>query len=191
MIPRLLHFYYDSATLPFDAAERIAGFQSLNPDFEVKIWNNGNLGKIVPDLDACIRLFPTPAGASNAIRLYLLWEMGGFWFDTDFICHDSLDSLLDHEAICAYQDETRLCNAFMGAVPNHPWIEWQMEHIYDWEGWGAEWGVYNCTAAPREGLSIALWPLIYPYSYDTPKDQRRIYPDTLVEHLWKGSWISK
>jgi len=192
MIPRTLHFVWIGGEILPLSYENMATFAAMNPGFAIYIWDElsieDRLGLSVKQLRD---LFPTPAGASNAVRLKALFQFGGFYFDMDFLCHAPLDPLRDHRAVAAFQDEGRICNAFMGAEAGHPWIAWQLARMEDWEGHGPEWGVYNATNAPRDGLTIIPTEQIYPYHYTTPLEDRAIKPGTLAEHQWEGSWVTK
>ena len=188
MIPKKIHFYWEG---PYDqdVIHNIWSFQSYNPSYEIKCWNEKEVRDLSPNIDWAKRAFPHQAGLSNYVRLVLLSRLGGFWFDTDFICHKPIDQFLEHEAVAAFQDKGRICNAFMGAVAGHPWIEWQLRNANQYEGYQPEWGVYLATEAPRDGLTIIPSELVYPYLYDTPRDKCLINEDTVVEHQWKGSWL--
>jgi|GEM_PF-3458867 len=190
MIPKLLNFVWIGDTLPTIHGKSIDLFRHHNPEFAIMIWNETNIDRdLNVNLNELQRLFPEHAGVSNAVRLAALYKHGGLYFDLDFICHRPLDSLLKHHAVAAFQDDTRICNAFMGAEPKHPWIQWQLDHMNEWEGNTPEWGVYNATNAPRDGLTIVPTETIYPYHYDGPKEDRKITPATLAEHTWEGSWV--
>lgn len=187
---KLIHFYYDTPILPFDVSERIMGFRNLNPDFKIKVWNNNSARSLDIDLDWVIKSFPTPAGVSNVVRLAVLLKHSGLYFDTDFICHKPLDRLIDNPFAQAAQQDHRICNAFLGAPADHPWIKWQLDRINEYEGAMPDWGVILATKCPLP-CHIIDRHLIYPYSYDSPPEDRKPHPDSLVEHLWNYSWKQK
>lgn len=190
MIPKILHFVWLGSAFPSHCYARIATFIQHNPNYVFRLWRDHNIEKDL-DLDLCAlrARFPKQAGVSNAVRLKALARCGGLYFDTDFLCHAPLDPLLRHHAVASFQDVGRICNAFMGAEPGHPWIQWQLDHMDDWEGHGPEWGVYNATNAPRDGLTIVPPETVYPYHFDLAKEERGIKTGTLAEHLWEGSWV--
>lgn len=137
-----------------------------------------------------IKDYPTYAGASNALRLLVIWYNGGVYADTDVICHKPINSLLKHKAFGAIQDEQgRICNAFFGAEQGSPWIGWQVDRMDRYKGVAAFWGVDLMSEAPRDEVTLIDPKLCYPYSWTTPMEDRKIYPETLVEHKWAGSWV--
>lgn len=190
-IPKLIHFYHDTPILPFDVSERIMGFRRLNPEFAVKVWNNDSARTLDIDLDWVIKTFPTSAGVSNVVRLAVLAKHSGLYFDTDFMCHKPLDCLVENYFAIAAKQDHRICNAFMGAPMGNSWIRWQLEHINEYEGQMPDWGVTLASNAPLGEILMIEKHLIYPYNYDSPTEQRHPHSDSLVEHLWHGSWIKK
>lgn len=190
MIPRILHFVWVGAPMPIRIKSNLLTFYCCNPTFGHNFWDEVSIGTSLGlDLAELWQKFLTPAGVSNVVRLVALAKFGGLYFDTDFFCRKPLDSLLENEAVAAFQDDGRICNAFMGATPGHPWIQWQLDCMGGWTGHGAEWGVYNATNAPRDGLTIIPQETVYPYLHNTPAAERTLKPGTLAEHLWEGSWI--
>lgn len=189
MITKILHIGWFGGEIPDEESRNIDRFMAINPDFLLQCWHDKNLSMLDMDWKWARRVFPKPAGLSNLVRLVALKKFGGIWSDCDVICHKPLDPFLENQAFAAFQDHEVICNAFMGAVADHPWIEWQLKNINKYEGHDPSWGPYLATEAPREGLTIVDSNLVYPYLYDSPQEKRIAHPDSIVEHLWKGSWL--
>lgn len=191
MIPKLLHFIWLGSPLQDNHRKNIETFTNLNPDYQLCIWTEDMLDDLGMDVDWAKGVFPKWAGVSNLARLYVLAKHGGAHFDVDFRCRLPLGNLFPEgaTAVAAFQPGGKIiCNAFMAAVPNHPWILRQLNHANKYEGYNPEWGPYCATDAPREGLTIIPTRLVYPYSHDAPEQDRHPRSDTVATHLWEGSW---
>lgn len=161
---------------------------ALHPDWDCRLWDDLTLMGEGVELGALFRLGWNTACISNFVRLILLKRYGGIYLDTDFEPFKPLDSLLEYDAVAALQDGDRVCNAFMGASPRHPWINWQLDNYRLFETHDAASGVYLATAAPRDLITIVQQHLIYPWMYDDPPEKRVPHPESLVAHHWAGSW---
>lgn len=191
MISRTFHFIWLGGHLPEWGQGNLDTFRILNPDYEIFLWNDNNLDWLNADMKWLERVFPSKAGVSNALRLMVLKEHGGYYFDVDFRCRLPVAGLVPEgsTAVAAFQDGGRICNAFMAAEPNHPWVEWQLKNLNKYEGHNAEWGPLLATEAQRTGLTIIDSNLVYPYLYDSPEEERVSRPETIAEHQWKGTWV--
>lgn len=176
--------------MPEDVARMVETVRAMNPDFQHTVWSEESLNVIGLDVPALIAQHDLPnlACASSFLRLELLKRFGGIYLDTDCECLKPLDPLLDYEAFAAEQDGNRICNAVIGSVANHPWIEWQIEHmgIFDIKD-GSAW-IYLMTATPRDGVTLIPPHWVYPWMYDTPEKLRVPHPESLLQHFWQGSW---
>lgn len=193
LIPKNIHFIWLQGDPPQRLKNNILSFYSLNPDWRITLWDEAMVKDLGLDIDWARRVFPYPAGLANAARLFILAQEGGVFFDCDFQCRLPIDGLFPEgaTAVAAFQPPVEkgiICNAFMGAVPNHQWILWQKENINRYEGYNPEWGPYAASKAPREGLTIIPSHLVYPYAYDAPEHLRVPHPETIATHLWEHSW---
>lgn len=190
MIPATTHQIWVGSLLPDDLSGYRQRMIELNPHCDHRLWDEQGLKAIGFDYYDMANRFPSHAGLSNAARIFVLRKFGGIFFDCDFIPIKPIDSLLHMgDAIAAQQADGRICNAFMGAKSNSPWIKWQAENMHKYEGVGAFWGVDLATESPRDDLTIIPSNLVYPFSWDSPVDERVAHEDTIMMHTWKGSWL--
>lgn len=162
-----------------------------HPGWEHCIWDEDKLRSISIDAHGAMGALGSWAAVANHIRLLLLARFGGIFLDADVECLQPLDRLTVYEAFAAFQDETRICNACLGARPGHPWIAWQLKHWDEFDQKDPASGVYLATAAPRDGLTIIPQRWCYPFSYDAEPEQRVPLPDSLMIHHWLKSWGPK
>lgn len=189
-IPKIIHQIHLGDPLSPEAEAMIQTLGDMNPGFEHILWTAQDLARIGLDVKSLEGLYPAYAGISNALRIHLIAIYGGIYADTDIECLKPLDPLVQHKAFGAIQDDQgRICNAFFGATPNHPWITWQRDRMEDYKGHCAAWGVELMTAAPRDGVTLINPNLCYPWKWDDPPDRHIPHPDSLVLHHWAGSWL--
>ena len=192
-IPRIIHQIHMGHPPSDTVRGYVATISRHNPTWSHIIWDKPML------LAAGLRLdtdfYPTGsfAAMTNKIRLEVLLLFGGVYLDTDFEALDSLDALLDQNggALAAEQDGGRICNAFMAAPPQHPWVRWQWDNFAKFPPNDAASGVYLATAAPRTDLTLIPQEWVYPWLYDTPAEKRIPHRDSLLVHHWAGSWVQK
>jgi mannosyltransferase OCH1-like enzyme len=129
-IPRIIHRIWIEGSPPMPSAFVANGVRwaALNPGWTVRHWagpdfrmRNACLYRRAPANDA-LRY------RSDLLRLEILAREGGVYVDADMEPLRPLDELLTgHAAVAAYspnqwKGERVLSNAFLAAVPGHPWI---------------------------------------------------------------------
>lgn len=178
-----------------DRPERIRqmmlSIRQHNLGWDIRCWHEGNVKDLGLDVNALKDRCVNWASVSNVVRLHAVNQFGGIWCDSDILALKPFNKLRAYKAFAAKQDCLRLCNAFFGAEPGHQWLEWQIarhERLMDAD---AAAGVYLMTDAPRNGVELIPTHWCYPYSYDTPAENRVPHRDSLAEHKWDGSWTKK
>jgi mannosyltransferase OCH1-like enzyme len=190
VIPKRIHQIWIGGLLPDAEARMVETVGAMNPTFRHTLWDDRSLRSIGLDVEALMAKYELPnlACASSLLRLELLNRFGGIYADCDCECLKPLDSLLDYSAFAAEQDGGRICNAVVGAEPGHSWVDWQLRHLGDFDiKDGAAW-IYLMTAAPRDGLTIIPQHWVYPWLWMDAPEKRIPANDSLLQHLWSGSW---
>jgi mannosyltransferase OCH1-like enzyme len=189
MIPRLIHFVYCGGPLPDTMLSIMDTVRHSNPDWEYRFWDNAAIASEGLDYLSLLDKFKAPVHVSDYVRLLVVQKYGGIYLDCDVECVRPIDKLLKYEAFAAPQDGTgQICPAVFGAVPNHPWITWQLAHALDYSKPDTPWNVTLMTDAPRDGVTLCPTRWFYPFLWDVPKAERTIAHDTMLIHHWKGSW---
>ena len=192
-IPRLLH-----RTVPKETTEQVEGWwdqlQALHPDWEAHTWRE----PINPDdfplvgrlLDAC----QTGAQRADLIRLEVLYRFGGFYVDSDCEPFRPFDSLLPLHAVAAWEDETTIPNAVMGAEPGNAAIAAALERTIEMNEAGEDtWhcGAGTTTVVFRDHPDITLLPpgAFYEAHYlQKHRLTEPVKPYEFVRHHWHHSW---
>lgn len=190
MIPKRITQLWFGEPMPERLLNLCEGVRTMNPGWVYCRLGDDDLKPFGLRADRLKDEFGNWAAVSNFVRLLVLQRVGGVYLDTDFQALKPLDPLLAlGDCLAAEQDGGRICNAFMAATPNHPWVNWQLANRARYEQKDAASGVYLATDAPRDGLTIVPQHLVYPWLYTAPESERVPHVDSLLMHGWEGSWV--
>jgi mannosyltransferase OCH1-like enzyme len=187
VIPRLLHqVWVGPAPLPSAYAAWRDGLLRLHPGWEYRLWTDETVGDL-PGADL-LPLCRSLSSRANVVRLAAVAVHGGIYLDCDCEVLRPLDCLLVYDAFAAEESKGVLCNAVFGAVSDHPWVRWQLEHLPTWVSKPPAWGPSLMTAAPRAELTVVPKDWFYPFLWTEPLESRQAAPESLIVHHWRKSW---
>lgn len=118
MIPKVIHFVWLGSPVPLWAKENIKTFRDLNPDYDIRIHTSfpqyfpNKLWKLVCQLDHL-------ASKSDILRYFLLLTHGGYYFDVDMVCLNSINYLQTQDSFLAKDGAGANCYA-MGSQVRSP-----------------------------------------------------------------------
>lgn len=123
-IPKKIHYVWvGSAPILKQDQKFIKGWQRLNPDFEIKRWTEKDIDlKRFPLVEKAIKE-QRWALAADIIRMYAIYEEGGFYLDTDVELLKPLDDLLNYDGIASWESEYWFTTSFFAAKKHSPWIK--------------------------------------------------------------------
>jgi mannosyltransferase OCH1-like enzyme len=135
MIPRILHFIWlGHEPIPMRLREFRAGWERLHPGWEIRDWGEDIPWPYAPAPERCCHV----RQSSNWMRLHALRSEGGVYVDFDTESLKNIEPLLDGRSACATPfhmsgptAEKRVCNSFLAAEPEHPWIVECCERLKD------------------------------------------------------------
>lgn len=186
---KTIHHVYTGGMIPPEMFAFMETAVKMNPAWVCHLWTAETITQLGLDYETLLNRFKKPVHVSDYVRLVAVQKLGGIYLDCDVEVIQPLDSLLCLDAFGAFQDGSgQICPATFGAIPNHPWINWQIDNADRYSMPDAPWNVTLMTDAPREGVTIVPTEWFYPWLWDTPKEDRHIHPSTLSIHHWKGSW---
>ena len=124
MIPRIIHYcWFGKKEKPQKVLDFIEGWKKVNPDYEIKEWNETNF-----DVNSCI--FTKEAYAikcygfvSDVARIYALIQYGGIYLDVDVEVVKPFDSLLNNSSFIGMETPFRVGTACIGAEKGCQWLE--------------------------------------------------------------------
>ena len=93
MIPKIIHYcWFGRGEKPELAKKCIARWKKFCPDFEIREWNEDNCDYLAMPFMAEAYAAKKYAFVSDVMRLIVLEQHGGVYFDTDVeVTRDSLD----------------------------------------------------------------------------------------------------
>lgn len=104
MIPKIIHYcWFGKKPLPKLAKKCLRSWKKHCPDFSFLLWNEENF-------DVNVNLFVKQsyevgnyAFVSDFVRLYVVYQYGGIYLDTDVQLIKSVNSLLDYDAFFGFE----------------------------------------------------------------------------------------
>lgn len=120
MIPKVIHYcWFGKKPLPELALKCIESWKKYCPDYEIKEWNEESF-----DINMYIyarQAYDAKKWAfvSDVARLYVLYQEGGIYMDTDVELLKSIDCFLENDAFSGFEDKKSVPTGIMGAVKNN------------------------------------------------------------------------
>jgi hypothetical protein len=195
-IPRILH-----RTVPADTSAEVetwwAKFGELHPGWDLRTYREPIDAADWPLTGDLFARCANGAQKAGLIRLECLFRDGGIYVDSDVEPFRSLEPLLDVEAFAAWEDETTVPDAVLGARAGHPaWREMIAKARISIEGGGDAWlsgpGVTTSTLPGRSDVLVLPPGSFYPYHYLAKAERDELTPESqpwaFAAHHWHHSW---
>lgn len=210
MIPKIIHYcWFGEKPLSPLAKKCIESWKKYCPDYEIKLWNESNIDlESVPYMkeayDRKVWGF-----VPDVARLQIIYNEGGFYFDTDVELIKTLDELLQNKAVMGFEDEkyVNLGSGF-GAEKKNDVIKKLLDDYCGLHFLNSD-GSENRTPSPmiqtKSLKEIGLSPngkaqtvqgaVIYPSEYFCPisfvTGECTITSNTFSIHHFDGSWVNE
>lgn len=182
-------------------------------DYEIIEWNEDNF-------DISSNVFVQEAYqnkkwafVSDYIRLYVLYNHGGIYMDTDVEILKPIDRFLQHRAFSGFESIKYVPTALMGAEKGHPWIEsllkyYENKSFINIDGkFDLAPNVVNITEVTTVSYGLKLNNKhqilendlhIYPKEYFCPSDyghtekqkRKKVTINSYSIHHFNGSWLT-
>lgn len=209
MIPKKIHYcWFGRGEKPKLAQKCIASWKKYCPDYEIIEWNEDNFDL---DYNAYTRYCYDNkkwAFLSDFVRLVVVAEYGGLYFDTDVELLKSPDELLQYGAFYGFENNSNIATGLgFGAQANHPTIlamRGKYEEVEpDVDG---NYPLIVCPAlntaalipfglrldGSRQNIAGAeILPVEYLNPYDDPTGSLTKTKNTISIHWYSKSWMSK
>lgn len=210
MIPKKIHYCWFGNGPKSKLAEKcIASWKKHCPDYEIIEWNESNI-------DISTNKFAKQAYDAKKWgfvpdywRLWIIYNHGGIYLDTDVELVKSLDNLLIYPGFAGYEDANHVALGLgFGAEKGNPVIA-EMMRQYDAMLFINDDGSYNLTPSPLLNTDVfrnrynlgkddgtvkcypdfAVLPAEYlcPMNHDTGKINRT--SNTVSIHHFEGTWV--
>lgn len=204
MIPKIIHYcWFGRGEKPELAKKCIASWRRFCPDFEIREWNEDNCGDLSIPFMAEAYAAKKYAFVSDVMRLVVLEQYGGVYFDTDVEVLRDISPLLEDEGFIGFENDQFVNSGqVMAAVPHQPVVQAMIEK-YKKMHFANEDGSLNAVGCPhlntdvmeRFGLvrngkeQVVSGIHVYPEDYFNPMDSTT-GKLTKTEHTYSIHWYS-
>ena len=209
MIPKTIHYcWFGRGEKPRLAKKCIDSWKKLLPDYRIIEWNEDNFDiDKYPYAAYCLEQ-KRYAFLSDFVRLVVVYEHGGIYFDTDVEVIRRPDHLLDCGAFYGFENDSHIATGLgFGAVSGHKSV---LAMIREYEKLKADkagnYPLVTCPALNTKALEafglqlngkeqrlddIRILPADYLNPYDDPTGRMRKTHHTISIHWYGKSWMSK
>ncbi len=210
MIPKTIHYcWFGGKPLPKMAEKCIKSWKKYCPDYEIIEWNESNYDISSAPLYVREAYKAKKWGfVPDYIRLWIIYNYGGIYLDTDVEVVKPLDDLLENKAYAGFETPSNVVNFGLGfgAEPGNRIIKELMDSYNDLHFINPD-GTLNMIPSPelnsevfrRLGLienntnQMIGSMRIYSSEYFCPKDMwdrtLKITENTVSIHHFDGSWV--
>lgn len=206
MIPKRIHYcWFGRGEKPKLAQKCIASWKKYMPDYEIIEWNEDNFDVSYNAYTKMCYEQKKYAFLTDYLRLVIVEEQGGIYFDTDVEAVRSFDDLLEHLAFFGFENNQFVnTGEGFGAEAHNPVVQ-QMLKEYEplLDGMQGTIGcpLLNTEALKKFGLVLngekqELGQIaVYPEDYFNPMDSATGVitrtPNTHSIHRYSMSWLPK
>lgn len=209
MVPKKIHYcWFGRDKKPQLAKKCISSWKKVCPDYEIIEWNEENLNiDAYPYAKYCLENKKW-AFLSDFVRLVVVAEHGGIYFDTDVELLKRPDDLLLYGAFYGFENNSNVATGLgFGAEANHPTILAMREQYLNLKA--NEDGTYPLVVCPalntqalipfglkldgsRQNIAGAeILPSDFLNPYDDPTGRLNKTSNTISVHWYTKSWMSR
>lgn len=209
MIPKKIHYcWFGRGEKPRLSKRCIASWHRFCPDYEIIEWNEENFQL---DSLAYTRYCydrKQYAFLSDFVRLIVVSEQGGIYFDTDVELIRKPDELLAHKAFYGFENDQYVATGLgFGAVAHHVTVEaMKQQYMQIFQDSAGQFPLLPCPSLntqallpfglKRNGLrqnvaEAEILPTEYMNPYDDPTGRMRKTENTVSIHWYSKSWMNK
>ena len=210
MIPKTIHYcWFGPGEIPTKAKDCIASWHKYMPDWEYKLWNEGNFNVNQTPYTKEAYEAKKYAFVSDYVRLWALCNEGGVYLDTDVVVFKPFDDLLGWNAFVGFEGSKHvpIGTCVMASIADGVWANeqigyYQGRHFLLPDGsMDLTTNVQFITAQMckngfvQDGKEQDYKDLhIFPTDFFCPRQTTGEYhrtENTYCDHLGIGSWTTK
>ena len=211
MIPKIIHYIWLGGTPLTELGEKcLESWKKYCPDFQIICWNESNFD--INQNRYCKEAWQKKkyAFVSDYIRLYVLFNYGGIYMDTDVELLKPLERFLKHKAFLGFEGDF-FSTALMGSEKKFPLFKEFLDDYHE-RIFIKENGKFNTTTnviyiykkclqkgfKPDDSQKVRKFEnlTLYPTDYFCPKDWRNgeltcLTENTVCIHHFAASWLTQ
>jgi mannosyltransferase OCH1-like enzyme len=129
MIPKVVHYcWFGRGQMPKMALKCIDSWKRYLPDYQLKLWNEDNFDLNINTY--ALEAYQTRkfAFVTDYVRLFVLYNEGGIYMDTDVEVLKSLDGFLLLPAFSGFEGEKYVPTGIMASEKGGKWVEEQLDY---------------------------------------------------------------
>ena len=131
-IPKKIHYcWFGGNPLPEDAKKYIESWKKYLPDYEIIRWDENNFDFSVNDYVREAYENKKWAFITDYVRVYVLYNYGGIYMDTDVEVLKPLDRFLEHEAFSGFEDKENIPTGIMASKKGNKWMKELLDYYKD------------------------------------------------------------
>lgn len=199
MIPKIVHYcWLSNDPMPEESIRYINSWRQLLPDYRFILWNRDNF-----DIDSAPWVKESfdnkkYAFAADYIRLFAIYNYGGFYLDSDIELKKSFNDLLDNKIVIGYESPQKngLEAGCFGAEPKNQFIGHCLSY-YNNRHFISNDGSLDTKPLPSimsTFLTSEIKEHAFPYDFFTAKNQDtgmiEETSNTYAIHHFAGSWLN-
>lgn len=104
MINKIVHYCWFGGEVPDIVKQRVKQWESILVDYKFVLWNEKNFDVHVLPFTDYMYERQKYAYVTDYVRLYAVYNYGGFYFDTDVLLLKNIDDLRQNKAVFALED---------------------------------------------------------------------------------------
>lgn len=209
MIPKVIHYcWFGRGAKPRLALKCIASWKQYMPDYEIREWNEDNYDVNHNAYTARAYAARKYAYVSDYARMWILYNEGGLYFDTDVELVAPLDDIVAQGPFMGIEGVRPEGDAVdvnpglgLGACPGLGIYE-EILQLYEKEGLQCRGYIVPFATqvmkqhgiAPVDALQVVDGITVYPHDYFNPYDyitgQLNTTANTRTIHWYGASWLS-
>lgn len=210
MIPKVIHYcWFGGNPLPKLALKCIKSWKKYCSDYKIIEWNEDNFNISTAPLYVR-QAYESKKWAfvSDYVRLYVMYNYGGIYMDTDVEVIKSLDRFLKNHAFSGFERVESIPTGIMSCEKNFPLFKEFLDYYND-KSFILEDGSFDLTTnveiitqlckkynfISNDKYQVINGFAIYPHDYFCPKDyltgKVNITENTYTIHHFDGSWQSE
>lgn len=211
-IPKKIHYIWLGTRKLDKLSEKcINTWKKILPDYEIIKWDDEKCLELINQNEYAKQAYEAKkyAFVSDYLRLYVLYNYGGVYMDTDVQVVKSIDSFLTENAFTCFENKSHIPTALLASEKNNTWIGMLLKD-YDNRKFIDDSGNMDLTTNVDRITKLSFdWGFvpngeeqilqsgvhIYTKDYFCPLDtlaskNDKITDNTYAIHLYNGSWRS-
>ncbi|EGT3601059.1 glycosyltransferase family 32 protein [Clostridium perfringens] len=208
MNKKIIHYcWFGRTKLPDLAVKCIESWKEKCSDYEIRVWNEDNFNININSYVRQAYDNKKYAFVTDYVRLYVLYNYGGIYMDTDVEVLKSLDEFLELDAFSGFEKEDAIPTGIMGCKKGNLLFKELLEYYND-KSFVKENGELDLTTNVDIITNILLNKglvlnnetqviegfKLFPKEFFCPKDYRtgniKLTYNTYTIHHFAGSWHS-